>query len=194
MEEQAVQPQPAAQPEPAAPVEQKTSAAAATSLILGILSYLLCSFGFLASIPAIVCGHIGVSKINAAPDRLKGKGMAIGGLVLGYINIVVALLLLLVAVPAFIKAREQTPKFACGMNLVQIQQAKEQYALENGGDDPVVLTPENLDTYITGGFANLKCPAGGEYQINALSENPTCSVHGDLIEEGFGDRSTYNSY
>jgi hypothetical protein len=63
------------------------------SLVLGILSWVC--LPIVAGIPAIVCGHLSLKrqKANAA---LQGKGMAIAGLVLGYVSI----LLLIVLLPA----------------------------------------------------------------------------------------------
>lgn len=67
------------------PTETATSAVA--SLILGILSPLC--FGFLTGIPAAICGHIALSRIRNTP-LLGGKGMAIAGLVTGYVGIFVS--------------------------------------------------------------------------------------------------------
>jgi hypothetical protein len=41
----------------------------------------------IAGIAAVICGHIGLNEINRAGGRLGGKGLAIAGLVLGYIEI-----------------------------------------------------------------------------------------------------------
>src|SRR5262249_55636125 len=43
--------------------DARTDGKATTSMILGILSLLLCIFGFLAGIPAIILGHISRSNI-----------------------------------------------------------------------------------------------------------------------------------
>ena len=78
----------------------KTSASAVASLVLGIMSLLF--FGFVAGIPAVICGHIGLGKMKRDP-HLTGRGIAVAGLVTGYLGIawsvvvVVALILLLVA-------------------------------------------------------------------------------------------------
>lgn len=54
------------------------------SFVLGLLS-LLCTCG-ITSIPAVICGHVAISRIGN-PARKRGKGLAIAGLVLGYIGI-----------------------------------------------------------------------------------------------------------
>ena len=71
------------------PVRQ-TNSLAVVSLVCGILGWTL--LPFLGSIVAIVCGHMARSEIRRAPDRLEGDGLAIAGLVLGYLSIAMAVL------------------------------------------------------------------------------------------------------
>ncbi|MBA6419475.1 DUF4190 domain-containing protein [Pseudomonas sp. 5Ae-yellow] len=71
----------------AAPVEQTpavptTSAPAVASLVAGILGLF-----FFGSIIAIVCGHIARSLIKESNGRLAGDGLALAGLITGYIGI-----------------------------------------------------------------------------------------------------------
>ena len=57
------------------------------ALVLGIVSLLTCLVGgFLIGIPAVICGHIGISRINRH-TLLGGRGMAIAGLITGYLSI-----------------------------------------------------------------------------------------------------------
>ena len=51
------------------------------SLVLGILGLFCC--GHFAAIPAIICGHLALSKIDKNPG-LQGHGLAVAGLVIGY--------------------------------------------------------------------------------------------------------------
>ena len=62
-----------------------TDGMATASLICGILSLVLC--GLFSGIPAVICGHISLSRIKSSPVPMSGRGMAIGGLVTGYICI-----------------------------------------------------------------------------------------------------------
>ena len=71
------------------PVRQ-TNSLAVVSLVCGILGWTL--LPFLGSIVAIVCGHMARSEIRRAPERLEGDGLAIAGLVLGYLSIAMAVL------------------------------------------------------------------------------------------------------
>ena len=73
-----------------------TSPMAIISLVSGILGWTL--LPLLGSIVAVVTGHMARSEIRRAPDRLEGDGLAVGGLVLGYVAIMMAIL----AVFAFI--------------------------------------------------------------------------------------------
>jgi len=64
---------------------------AISSLILAISSFALGPFG---SLPAVILGHRSLSRIRTNP-LLTGRGFATGGLVLGYVNLVMCLLALL---------------------------------------------------------------------------------------------------
>jgi len=82
---------------------QKTSSMAIASLIFGILFIF-----FPLSIPAIVFGHIALSQIKKSSGRMGGRGMAIAGLVLGYLGIAMIPLILIIAaiaIPNLLRAR-----------------------------------------------------------------------------------------
>lgn len=69
---------------PAAPTEPL----AIWSLVLSIVGLAgFCCGGPLLGIAAVVCGHLGLSKINANPN-LQGRGLALAGLIIGYFAIV----------------------------------------------------------------------------------------------------------
>ena len=61
------------------------SAIAIVSLVLAVLSF-FCG-AFLIAIPAIICGHIAWSKIRKSGGAVRGKGIAIAGLTVGYLAI-----------------------------------------------------------------------------------------------------------
>lgn len=75
---------PGALPSPYAPIPQNNGLAV-TALVLGILSWFC--VGPLASIPAIICGHIARGQISRSNGMQTGDGIALGGLVLGYLNL-----------------------------------------------------------------------------------------------------------
>lgn len=76
-------PSPPYQPPPANP----TSNLALASLILGILGWTL--LPGLASIAAIVTGHLAKKEIKESVSHLSGDGMATIGLVMGYASVAV---------------------------------------------------------------------------------------------------------
>lgn len=77
------------------------------SMVLGILSVLCC--GIFAGIPAVILGHISHSNIKKSHGVLKGDGMAIAGLVLGYGSVLVTFVIFpiiaAIAFPSLLKAR-----------------------------------------------------------------------------------------
>jgi hypothetical protein len=71
---------------------QKTDGLAITSLVLGILSMICC--GIVTGIPAVICGHIAIGRMKKDPN-LQGKGLAMAGLIIGYLGIVVSVFYLI---------------------------------------------------------------------------------------------------
>ena len=61
----------------------KTSAGAVWSFVLSLLSFVC--LGPLTGIPAIICGHVAHSNIKRSRGSLTGDGLAVAGLVIGYI-------------------------------------------------------------------------------------------------------------
>ena len=156
----------------------KTSGLAIWSLVLGILS--LTCFTIFAAIPGVICGHSALSKIKRSGGVLSGHGLAVAGLVTGYLGIAWAIfvipLMVAIAIPNFVKARQTAQANACINNLRQIDAAKNEWALEHEKTATNTPTAQDLDPYIKGGFSSLQCPAGGSYTIGRLDEPPTCSI------------------
>jgi hypothetical protein len=71
-----------------------TSGLAIASLICGIVGIVTC---FLPGIAAVICGHMALKQMAVPNARVTGRGMAVAGLVLGYLSI-----LLMVALGALI--------------------------------------------------------------------------------------------
>jgi hypothetical protein len=189
--------------EPALPTTPlaKVSALAIWSLVLGILGLvvLIACIGPLFAIPAIICGHMAYSRVRRSGGILVGEGMALAGLIMGYIGVVLGMVwipfALSVGIPSFAKAREATHKRRCLDNLRRIDGAKQFWALQNNKDTNSTPTMQELIPFLKGD-TTLRCPAGGTYSINRLGTPPTCSIAshdlfnpGSTIQEILNDRT-----
>jgi hypothetical protein len=181
------------------PVPPQRCGLALASLILGIAGLVLC-LGPLAGIPAVICGHIAMSRISKSGGSLAGNGLALAGLITGYVAIVMIAvigLLAAIAIPNFVKARraaqeqviraeqasqevkrarQAAQKAACIMNLRAIEGATATWALENKKRSGDVPTDEDLfgpTKYIR---KKPSCPARGIYTLNRVDSKPTCSI------------------
>ena len=86
--------------------QQETDGKAVGSLVLGILA--MFPFGFLTGIPAIILGHLSRKSIRESLGRLRGEGMALAGLIMGYVSIAavpVILIIAAIAIPSLLRAR-----------------------------------------------------------------------------------------
>jgi hypothetical protein len=139
--------------------EQKPSTALAiTSLVLGIFS-VIC-FGLLTGLPAIITGHISKNRAAKDPTRFGGAGLALAGLILGYVSILTTVFLVAVLagmmLPAFAKAKDRAQSIHCINNLKQVALGARLYANDRNGKFPAEFLEmkEHL-----GSPAVLICPA-----------------------------------
>ncbi len=91
---------PAAAPYAAAPTGPKTNTLAIVSLVLA----------FFVSLGAVICGHIALGQIKKSGEN--GRGLAIAGLVLGYLGLVGGLIATIVWVSFFAIAASNGVTFA----------------------------------------------------------------------------------
>jgi hypothetical protein len=156
-------------------IQPKNCGLAIWSLVLGILG--LTCFWILTAIPAVICGHVAYSRIRRSAGALSGEGLALGGLITGYIGIALSVfvlpLLAAIAIPNFVKARTTAQMNVCVSNLRQVESAKEQWVLEYKKQTTDTPTAQDLAPYLR---TQLSCPAGGVYTFNAVGEKPTCSI------------------
>jgi hypothetical protein len=73
-----------------AATSRPTSTLAVISLVAGIASWLL--LPFVAGLAAVICGHMARAEIRRSNGALEGDGLAIAGLVLGWVNVVLCVL------------------------------------------------------------------------------------------------------
>jgi len=94
-------------------------------------------------------------------------------------------LLAMIAVPSFVKSRENSRKNACINNLRQIDTAKEQWAMEARLSDGSACADEQSEVValIKGGAPN--CPGGGSYTYGPIGTQPGCSIDGHSLDGDF---------
>lgn len=113
--------------------------------------------------------------------NLIRKARAGRGFTLVEIMIVVLIIgiLLAIAVPNFVRARESSRTKACISNLKQIDAAKEQWAMDNNksNGDACAMT-DLVPNYIK---STPSCPSGGTYTVGNVGTNPTCSIAGHSL-------------
>lgn len=80
---------------PPAP-RQQVSAFAIASLVTSILSWFV--IPFVGGIVAVVLGHIAHNEIRKANGAIGGRGMALAGLILGYVQIVFTILAIVIVI------------------------------------------------------------------------------------------------
>ncbi len=69
---------------PKAATPPKQSVIAVVSGVLGLISIFI---GIFMAVPAVILGHIAFVQIGQSAGKLKGRGMAIFALLVGYITI-----------------------------------------------------------------------------------------------------------
>ncbi|MGE5323527.1 MAG: DUF4190 domain-containing protein [Actinomycetota bacterium] len=156
--------------------EPQTDGKATGSLILGILS-LLC-FSFFAGIPAIILGHISRKNIRQSMGRLKGDGMALAGLIMGYISIAFIPVLLIIAaivIPNLLRAKLAANDAAAASVMRTINTAQVSYktSYPNRG------YARDLSTLGSGGAAECGTP----------TENAACLIDASVTR---GERYGYH--
>jgi prepilin-type N-terminal cleavage/methylation domain-containing protein len=100
------------------------------------------------------------------------------GFTLIEIMVVVSIIgiLLAVAAPNFVHARDGSRAKSCQYNLQQIQSAKERWAMDN--NRAAASLPTMAELAVPGVYMRNTpaCPSGGNYTVGRLNEIPVCSL------------------
>jgi len=136
-------------------------------MILGILS-MLC-FSFLTGIPAIILGHISRSNIRKSMGRLKGDGMALAGLVMGYISVAgipFMMIIFAIAIPNLLRARISANESSAAAAVRTVATAEIQYQT----------------SYSNVGYAPDLATLGGD-PCNAATAEHACLIAGPIADQ-----------
>lgn len=158
---------------PAIPTDPNasTDGKAVASLILGILSMTIMSI--FAGIPAVILGHMSRANIKRSMGRLKGEGLALAGLIMGYISFLAIpfiLIIAAIAIPNLLRSRMAANEASAVGSLRTINVSEVTYA----------------STYDKGFSPDLQSLAGS----NCSSGTPD-SAHACLIEPVLGSGQKY---
>ena len=116
-----------------------------------------------------------LANLNARRTRIRKSAFTLVEIM---IVVLIIGILLAIAVPNFVHARETSRGKACIANLKQIQSAEDQWAIDNkkSSADPAPV----LATELVGPALYMKavplCPSAGTYTVFAVGTDPTCSI------------------
>lgn len=153
-------------------MRRPTSSLAVTSLILGIVG--LVFVPLLASIPAVITGHMARAEIKRSEGHLDGDGMAVAGLITGYISLIFWALMIVLVIVMFAAGVAIFPKLMNEINKLpaepvavadarMVALACNRYASDNEGKFPVKLEDLAPDYLTEGDMASLESHARGEF-------------------------------
>jgi hypothetical protein len=112
----------------------ETSGKAVASLLCGFLF-----FALPAAIAAIILGHLSLSDIRKSGGKVGGHGIAVGGLVLGYLGVCmipVLLIIAAIAIPPLLRARTSENEASAIGSLRTIDSAALSYSASYGNGYP----------------------------------------------------------
>lgn len=168
--------------------EAETDPKAAISMVLGVLSILLSVF---VGVPAIILGHLSRASIRKSGGRLKGDGMALAGLITGYISLFLLPVIagvFFVAVPNIFRIPIVNNESAAISTLKTIRDSAESYQLENQHYPPSLqeLSANGLKP-LDSKLAATGLQSGYRFTYKLTSET-TYVIHADPMYINSGER------
>lgn len=130
-----------------AQISAPTCGLATASLVCGICGFIL---GPLTGIPAIITGHLALGRIKKSGWALKGHGMAIAGLILGYIvTVLVAIIFFILPFAGFAAgsaAIQKAKKTTALASAIAIETAVNNFYVEYGSMPTTMTTDTEFNT------------------------------------------------
>jgi type II secretion system protein G len=141
-------------------------------------------------------------KNSIVASRRKATGFTLVEIM---IVVLIIGILLAIAVPNFVKARESSRAKACVANLKQIDSADQQFAMDNKlsaanwtSSAPTLtagsLLPSTSDTSGESGYIRALpvCPSGGAYAIpTSITGVPTCTISVSPTDTNYATGGVY---
>lgn len=127
------------------PQKPERSGNAVASLVLGILGFL--GLGIITGIPAVICGHVARSQIKKSKNTVRGSGLALAGLIMGYFWIAGGSAALLI--PSINQARERARETVSINQAQTIAEACIAFAEQNNDTLPETISSLVDEDYIS---------------------------------------------
>ena len=139
-------------------VPAESSGLALTSMILGISGF-LCG---VTAIPAVICGHLALGKIRQSQGRITGGGLAVAGLIMGYLGVVILVIAFLagLSAPMIIRQRKKADQTEAISNARSFSLALYEFEADYGSFPNAATAPLVADysnnPEITGSSSNAR--------------------------------------
>ncbi|HKW29710.1 MAG TPA: DUF4190 domain-containing protein [Verrucomicrobiae bacterium] len=166
-------PTPPPLPVGAAATPAKTSGMAITSLVLGILGIVTCGITVLLSAPVgLILGIVAMNKIGKSSGQLRGKGLALAGVIMSSLTFLLIPIFAAMLLPALAAAKQKAQEINCINNEKQLALAVRIYSGDNTNHfPPAVKWCDAIKTSV-GSETVFKCPAANSasrcgYAFNA---------------------------
>lgn len=136
-------------PHAVATAAPSTNGFAVASLVMGIVGFFLFGVGGLL---AIIFGHVGRRQIRRFPGSQAGSGLALAGLILGYLQVFGVVIFATLTVIALGSTSNDAQTTACSVELDAMQTAAAAYRAETGAY-PISQT-QLVGTYLSKASTN----------------------------------------
>jgi len=152
----------------------KTSGMAVTSLVLGILGIATCGITVLLSAPiGLVLGIVAMNKIGKSEGQLKGKGLALAGIITSGAAFLLIPIFAAMLLPALAQAKQKAQEINCMNNEKQLALAVMIYSGDHTNHFPAAATwCDDIQNEVGGNKNVFRCPAANstsrcDYAFNA---------------------------